>query len=273
MPVQSRPPKQLLLALLGDQVLDLPDQPVRAGAFIAALEGAGVAEPATRMALDRLARRGVLERRRRGREIEFALTADGVEMLGEAADRVRGSNPFHREPGWTLVTFSIPEGRRDLRHRLRAALTWEGFAPVRDGLWLAPGRVELVAALGHLADRLPEGAIAAFHAREIDGFPIAASVRQAWDIENIRATHRAFIDTWSDPRTVAEPGAALAASTMLVADWLALLRVDPGLPAAYMGEDWPAPESVALYQRLRAELAQPARAEFEDLTRSRAVAG
>jgi len=40
-----------------------------------------------------------------------------------------------------------------------------------------------------------------------------------------------------------------------------------------MGEDWPAPESVALYQRLRAELAQPARAEFEDLTRSRAVAG
>ncbi len=64
------------------------------GAFIAALEGAGVAEPATRMALDRLARRGVLGPEPAWEEIEFALTGDGIEMLEEASDRVRGSNPF-----------------------------------------------------------------------------------------------------------------------------------------------------------------------------------
>ena len=99
-------------------------------------------------------------------------------MLREATYRVRGPRPFDPQgSGWTLVTFSIPEGQRTLRHRLRSTLTWEGFAPIRDGLWLAPGEVDLAGSLEPLRQDLPPNTVIAFHARELAGFPIGESVR------------------------------------------------------------------------------------------------
>ncbi|MBU4465929.1 MAG: PadR family transcriptional regulator, partial [Actinobacteria bacterium] len=164
-------------------------------------------------------------------------TDAGNALLAEASGRVRGAAPFDpKGGGWTLVTFSIPEDRRALRHRVRSTLTWEGFAPLRDGLWLAPGEVDLRASLLPLSGELDPGTIVAFRARELADFPIAASVRQAWDIDVIRAAHRQFAQAWGDPGVVGSVGSALLARTQLVADWLLLLRTDPGLPPEYMDE-------------------------------------
>ena len=135
--MQNRAPKQLLLAFLGEFVLDRHDDPLRASVILEVMEGAGVAAPATRATLDRMTSRGLLQRRRRGREIEFELTREAEAVLREGGQRVHGANPFAPSgEGWTLVTFTLSEGQRTLRHRLRAALTWAGFAPLRDGLWL-----------------------------------------------------------------------------------------------------------------------------------------
>lgn len=263
-----RPPRQLLLALLGDHVLENAETPVRAGAVIAALEGAGVTEPAARASLARLVRQGVLTSTKHGREVLFRLTDAGIALLQKASDRVRGDRPFDPHGGgWTLVTFSIPENRRALRHRVRSTLTWEGFAPLRDGLWLAPGEVDLRTSLRALSDELDPGAVVAFRARELNDFPIAASVRQAWDIDAIRSAHLHFIAAWQDVAapTVEASGSALATRTELVADWLLLLRTDPRLPPEFMEDDWPAATSVKIYRRLRDGLECAAAAEFAAL--------
>src|SRR5690606_11802461 len=166
--MQNRAPKQLLLAFLGEFVLDRHTEPLRASVILEVMEGAGVAAPATRATLDRMTTRGLLQRRRRGREIEFELTRESEAVLREGGQRVRGADPVpgHGE-GWTLVTFTLSEGQRTLRHRLRAALTWAGFAPLRDGLWLAPGEVDLATTLDPLRDDLPAGSITAFRARDM----------------------------------------------------------------------------------------------------------
>ncbi len=265
--MRSRQPKQLLLAFFGEYVVDQNVPALRTSALIEVLEGAGIAAPATRATLERMVQRGLLSRERRGREILFSLTGEGSAVLREATDRVRGPHPF--EPlgtGWTLVTFTVPEEQRTLRHRLRSALTWEGFAPLRDGLWLAPGEVDLAAALEPLRGSLPVGAITAFHARELPGYAMADSVRGAWDIDRIRAEHLAFIETWSDPSTAAEAGSPLAARTMLVADWLALLGVDPRLPRAFMDDDWPALRSYEVYWGVRNGLEEAAAEQFAAFT-------
>ncbi|WP_404429654.1 PadR family transcriptional regulator [Microbacterium lacus] len=264
-----RTPRRLLLALFGEHVLDHYDAPIRTGVLISVLEQAGIAAPATRATLDRLSRSGFLASERRGRELLFRLTTVGEDVLREATDRVRGPRPFdpHGE-GWTLVTFSIPERQRRVRHRLRASLSWEGFAPIRDGLWLAPGEVDMEASLEPMRADLPDGALVAFHARELAGFPIAESVRAAWDIEAIRTAHLGFIDEWSREDAAVGPG-PLATITMLVADWLALLRADPRLPSQYMGADWPATRSLKVYRRRRDELAASAEAEFATLIAER----
>ncbi|QDY09269.1 PadR family transcriptional regulator [Micromonospora sp. HM134] len=270
MTVARRQPKQLVLAFFGEHVVDGDTGPIRASVLITVLEGAGVAAPATRATLDRLVRSGILARGRSGRETLFSLTEHGAAVLREATYRVRGPRPFDPQgSGWTLVTFSIPEEQRTLRHRLRSTLTWEGFAPIRDGLWLAPGEVDLAGSLEPLRQDLAPHPVVAFHARELAGFPIGDSVRAAWDIEAIRREHLAFIDRWADPAATTATTGALTLRTMLVADWLALLRADPRLPAEFMDAQWPASRSAQTYRRAHRALAEASTAEFAALVTHR----
>lgn len=263
---RSRRPKRLLMSFLGEFVAPRSDHPVRTGVFLEVLRGADVAAPAARATLDRLVSNEVLTRERHGRHLEFSLTAVGRAVLAEASDRVRGPAPFHPNgDGWTLVTFSLPEELRTLRTRLRSTLVWNGFAPLRDGLWLAPGRPALAAEIDPLRASLPEGAVLAFHAQELGSFPIASSVQAAWDIEGIRAAHQSFIETWSSQRARSDAAPAIVTRTMLVADWLELLQADPRLPPEFMGPHWPAPRSFELYRQTRVELEAQSEAEFAAL--------
>lgn len=263
--ILTRKPRQLLLAFFGEFVCDRYFEPLRASVLIGTLEGAGVAASAVRTNLDRMVESGMLERRRLGREIGFELTAHGSEVLREASGRVNGPAPFDPQgEGWTLVTFSVPEHLRDLRHRLRAALTWSGFAVLRDGLWIAPGAVDLAGALGAIIPDLPPASVTAFSATELDGFPMGEAVRVAWDIERIREAHDEFIAHW-EREDAASDLPPVTARMLLVADWLALLRADPRLPRQYMDEDWPADRSFELFTRRHREFAFPAVRDFAGL--------
>jgi len=263
--VLTRKPRQLLLAFFGEFVCDRYFEPLRASVLIGTLESAGVAASAVRTNLDRMVESGLLERRRLGREIGFELTSHGSEVLREASGRVNGPAPFEPQgEGWTLVTFTVPEHLRDLRHRLRATLTWSGFAVLRDGLWIAPGSVDLAAALEAIIPDLPPASVNAFSATELAGFPMAEAVRDAWDVERIRAAHREFIEHWEREDAAADLP-AVTARTLLVADWLALLRADPRLPRQYMGDDWPADRSAELFTRRHREFAFPAVRDFAGL--------
>lgn len=262
---RTRPPKRLLLAFLGEHVVDRGPEPIRASVIIEVLAGVGIAEPATRATLDRMARRGLLERSRNGREIAFVVTETAAAVIREAGSRVHSPTPFAPQgDGWTLVTFSLPERERALRHRLRATLGWEGFAPLRDGLWLAPGVVDLDATLAPLQHDLPDGTVTAFRASEVGGFGLATQVADAWDVATIRTAHDEFLAEWNAARA---GGSALSVSTALVSDWLELLRADPRLPARFLGDGWPAGESVRVFAARYRELRAEAESEFAELVR------
>jgi len=261
--MRTRKPAQLLLALFGELVVDRTEEPVPATLIIDVLDGAGVAAPTTRATLNRMAHRDLFAPVRRGREIGYRLTSSGVEVLREASGRVNRDRPFEPQgTGWTLVTFSLPEGQRTLRHRLRASLTWAGFAPLRDGLWVAPGAVDLAAALGPIHDELPHNTVTAFRAHELPGFEMSESVEAAWEIERIRAEHLNFIEEWRAPIAPDCVTPALTIRTSLVADWLALLRLDPGLPPQHLGQDWPADRSLATFRQQRDDVRVESEAEF-----------
>lgn len=250
-----RRPEQLLLAFVGELVLDRGLGPVPTALLVDVLAGLGVGEAATRATLARMARRGLLEPVREGRAVSWVLTAECERVLREAHGRVFAPDPFAPEgAGWTLVTFSVPERRRELRHRVRAELTWAGFGLLRDGLWIAPGEVAVPAPLAALArDGLD---LVAFRATEVAGFSAARSVAAAWRLDEIRERHLAFQAEWAAP----SDGDPVRAVTALVADWLALLRAAPRLPAEHLDADWPAAASVRAFRDRHGELAGPARA-------------
>jgi phenylacetic acid degradation operon negative regulatory protein len=243
--------------------MDFVDDPIPAAVLLDVLEGAGIAPATTRATLNRMSNRGLLEGVRNGRAISYALTDSGIEVLREAAGRVHSPHPFQAQgSGWTLVTFSVPEGQRQLRHRLRATLTWAGFAPLRDGLWVAPGTIDLSAALHPLQHELPEGALTGFVAHEVPGFEMGEAVESAWQLDAIRAAHEEFGAEWRTPPAESGPTPALTTRTALVADWLALLRADPGLPSRYLGPSWPADDSTEIFRARQRELADPSTREL-----------
>lgn len=258
----SRRPEQLLLAFLGELVVGRDLGPVPTALLVDVLGGLGASEPATRAALSRMVRRGLLRTVRSGRAVGYLLTPTSERVLDDARGRIFAADPFAPEgTGWTLVTFSVPETRRDVRHRVRAQLTWAGFGLLRDGLWIAPGEVDLADVLGEFAAS-PDVDLAAFRAREVEGFPVGRAVRAAWPLEEFRARHRAFQERWATaPPDGADP---VQEVTALVADWLALLRAVPRLPVEHLGDGWPSSASVHLFHERHRHLAPAARAALDE---------
>jgi len=259
--VTAHRPQSLLLSFLGALVLDADLPPVPSVTLLDLLADLGVTEAAARATLKRMTQRGLLARGQVGRTAEYALTPLVQDVLRQARERVAAPEPFcHPEGEWTLLSYSVPESRRDLRHRGRARLTWAGFGGLRDGLWIAPGTVDVAAVLGaaELAD--VAGLADAFAAQVLPGTDVHRLVHRAWDVPGIRAAHTRFVATWSRPPQVS---GSLAQLTLLGADWLALLRADPGLPAAQLGPQWPAPASAAVYRRVFDGLEPAARAALE----------
>ncbi len=257
-----RRPEQLLLAFLGELVLGRDVAPVPSVVLVDVLAELGVGEAATRAALARMARRGLLRPVRSGRTVAYDLTPASERVLRDAHGRIFAPDPFVPEgSGWTLVTFSVPERQRDLRHRVRARLAWAGFGLLRDGLWIAPGEVDVAEVLGELAPDVAGLDLAAFRATEVDGFSAARSVRTAWRLDEIRDRHRVFQEEWS-AWSPAGPSTAVRDLTALVADWLALLRAAPRLPAEHLDADWPSGASVSLFRARQRALAGPAQTEL-----------
>lgn len=254
-------PQSLLLSFFGALVLDFGLPPLPSMTLLDLLADLGVAEAAARATLKRMTQRGLLVRGQVGRTAEYTLTPLAEDVLREARGRVASPAPFEHPAGeWTLLSYSVPESRRDLRNRVRARLTWAGFGGLRDGLWIAPGTVDVAAVLGRSdLDRVADLADA-FAAQPLPGTDLDRLVHRAWDVPTVHDAHTWFIETWSSPPRVE---GSLAQLTLMGADWLRLLRTDPGLPASHLGPAWPAPLSSATYRRVFDGLEPAARAALE----------
>jgi DNA-binding transcriptional regulator PaaX len=247
-PVAGHRPQALIFSFFGGVVRARDDgRAIPSAVFLRLLSSLGVAEAAARATLARMTRKGLLDRTQVGRAAYYRLSPQGESLVGKAGQRVEAPAPFdHPEDTWTLLSYSMPESRRDLRHRVRATLTWAGFGGLRDGVWIAPGTVDVaeVFADGGLEEvtELAEW----FAATPLPGVRVEELIRRGWSVDRIRERHEQFIAAWGSGPDGGDP---LGQITRLGADWLQVLRADPGLPAAYLPADWPAARSVEVYRR------------------------
>ena len=258
-------PQDLLLALGGALILDRYEEPLPTRVFLDVLRSVDVSDDATRSVLTRLTERGLLTRHQDGRVASYGLTPRSRRLLEEGRERVLAPEPFQQKSeDWTLLSFSLPETQRDVRNRLRSRLTWAGFGCLRDGLWIAAGRVDLesITTVGAAVDGLQ---IDGFVASPAPGTDVARFVRRAWDLDALRWEHEEFLRRWERP--LPRDRDPLALFPLLGAHWIRLLRVDPVLPERHLGDDWPGRRSAAVYRNVFAALEAPALAAFADLVR------
>ncbi|MDT7786649.1 MAG: phenylacetic acid degradation operon negative regulatory protein [Pseudonocardiales bacterium] len=239
-------PQSLMLNFLGLYVLGR-DIAVYSGSVIDVFGRVDVSEEAVRSTLTRMASRGLLSKHRNGRKVYFGLTPRATDVLQDGERRIwqRGAVNRDWDGTWTLVGFSLPEGRRGDRHDLRSQLQWAGFGPVQNGLWIAPGSrdvTEMVADLGLTAN------VTVFSAQHAKPTEAADLATRAFDTAAIAARYQDFLSRWRTPADSLPDD--LARQLLLHADWLDLVRQDPHLPAELLADDWPAIEAEQLFQSL-----------------------
>lgn len=244
------PSSTLLLSLLGNHFQGRR-MVVAARTFVDVLGRVGISERALRSTLSRAVDRGFLHRHRRGRQAFFELTDSTRDLLAEGAQRIFHGDPVRTDwdGAWTLLTFSIPESRRTDRHRLRVRLSWAGFAPLRDGLWLAPGRVDVVDVIRGLA---VVDDVTAFVGQAVAPTCVEDVIADAWDLEEIARGYHAFLRRWDRDDPLPDAPDDLARSLWLVTEWRLLLGDDPRLPLEHLPGDWPAVRAKKVFDRLRA---------------------
>ena len=187
--------RSLLLTVLGEFVLPRPE-PVWTQTLIDVLAELGVEQKSARQALARTAAEGLLASDRSGRRVRWSLSSSGRQLLTDGAARIYGfgTRTVAWDGRWLVLLVSVPESRRQLRHRLRTRLAWAGLGSPTPGVWVTPhpGKQDEVAQVIADLDLTevtssfvgPFGAIGA--ERDV--------VAQAWDLAGIEAAYADFLD-------------------------------------------------------------------------------
>jgi phenylacetic acid degradation operon negative regulatory protein len=247
-----------MLTFLGDQMLGR-DVCVYSGSLIDVFGRAGIGEQATRSTLTRMVGRGLLRRQREGRRMYFGVTERAEAVLRDGERRVWHTGAVNRQwdGTWTMLGFSLPESWQRQRHDLRSQLTWAGFGPLFNGLWIAPGEVDvssLVAELGLSAH------VKVFRARADAGMDIGAMIEETWELPDLSASYEAFVRHWQPCAERTPDGdEALVLRLRMQTEWLGLIRRDPRLPVEHLPDDWPAERAEKTFRTVHDRLTPPAR--------------
>ncbi len=258
--------RDLAVTLLGTYVRDGPPE-VWSGGMVRLLEDLDVAPAAARVALSRLAARGIVTRTKRGRLVWYQLTPAGRRLLEEGTQRIFGFGLDDRATHtWTILSCSVPDPKRRLRVELRRRLQFLGFASQQDGVWYAPRDhedeiVELLEELGLRDDALLVlGRLGA-------GVDEAAVTRRGWDLEPLRAAYAEFLDTYSPYRRAGvrrslSPREAFIVRTRVVHDFRRFPRMDPELPEQLLEAPLGRAEAVAVFHAVYDGLETGAQSHF-----------
>jgi phenylacetic acid degradation operon negative regulatory protein len=191
-----------------------------------------------------MTRNGLLVTSRSGRRTFVRLSARAADVLDDGARRIFsfGATASAWDGMWSLVAFSIPEHHRAARDELRKMLRWLGFAPLYDGLWVAP-RDHADRVITRLRE-LGIGTATAFRATAIPGGGGDGISARAWDLDGLRERYEEFITFAGQLRDQVmadeiSPADALVARTRVMNEWRAFPAMDPDLPGELLPPAWP----------------------------------
>ena len=220
----------------------------------------GVAAPAVRTAVSRMVRQGWLEPVRLADGPGYALTPRAVRRLDDSAMRIYRTQGTPWDGTWHLLVTDLPN-ERSRRDRLRAGLTFLGYAQLDDGTWVGPRRSDEVDGLLEV-----EGVRAERFTASHDGDSLGL-VRRAWDVDGLARSYSRWHEDAEELVSVAGPEPddeqAFAARSRLVHEWRKFLFLDPGLPRELLPEDWPG-DRAADYFDAESERLLPAATRFVD---------
>jgi phenylacetic acid degradation operon negative regulatory protein len=242
------------------------DEPVWTSTVLDALAQLDVEQRASRQALARTSAEGLLVSERHGRRTAWALTERGRALLSEGTTRIYS---FMREPHawdgrWLVLTVSIPETQRKLRHRLRTQLTWLGLGSPYSGMWISPDVSKSDEVRRVIAELDLEAQSFAWVGPTAGFGDEGQLVEAAWDLADVEKRYLQFLDAFEGRRAAAVRD-AFTAQVELVQEWRRFPFLDPDLPRELLDHDWPGPRAAAVFHDRHAQWHRQAQQEWERL--------
>lgn len=230
--------RSLLMTVFGNNVLPR-DGSVWTGTIVAALAEFDIEEKTARQALARTAADGWLQSERHGRRVQWRFTPAGRDLFVRGRDRIFsfGREVAAWDGSWLLLFTSVPEARRELRHRLRTRLAWAGFGSLGQGVWVTPDPSREAEAKDVLSELDLVDSASSFVARYGTIGEQTVLVVQAWDVAELAGRYDAFIEELGTLRPSTD-AAAFVAHTRLVHQWRRFPFLDPGLPPGLLPASW-----------------------------------
>ena len=269
-------PRQAILTLYGDYSLNRAGE-IGVGSMVQLLSNFGLSERAVRSAISRMSRSGLLKVRRDKERSYYSLTRVGHSMLTEGARRIFEHRASDWDGTWSILTYSIPERRRDARDRLRVELGWLGYGPVSEATWVSPhDKTEEVAKLaGRL--RIKE-CVHVFQAKHVGWTDPETLVRRCWDLPRIHQKYREFIAEYQPKleslRKRLTSGEVIPASECfvdsfnIISEYRKLPFFDPDLPLELLPNNWLRPQAAALFDEYHGSLDKRANEYFDSMAKT-----
>ncbi|HAN07662.1 MAG TPA: PaaX family transcriptional regulator [Acidimicrobiaceae bacterium] len=228
-------PQELLITLLGNQLLHHSSSRVSSIGLIQILNQHGFSVASTRSALLRLVKRGFLISHRAGRETHYSLSTRAKSSLIDGEHRIRTFVDVEDSPEseWTLLSYSLPVEHRSSRDRLRRRLTFLGYGNLRDGQWIAPGdrSLETDAVIRELE---LEQHVELFLGRPAITMDPSRMIAEAWGpLDQLGNLYITFSQKWDPAGALRRSKDDLFIRTLLMLEWRQFPLADPGLADKY----------------------------------------
>ncbi|MFF5206813.1 PaaX family transcriptional regulator C-terminal domain-containing protein [Streptosporangium sp. NPDC000396] len=229
-------------------------------ALVRLLAPLDIAAPAVRTAVSRMVRQGWLTPARLPRGPGYEATPKCVRRLDEAALRIYRVGTISWTGRWHMIVVE-PVRERARRERLKADLSFLGYAPLSETTWIGPRpspELDLIlSGEGIHADRFDA---------VLDGDP-RELVARLWDLRGIGSAYEEWLAQAMDlvgrlPENAADDQ-VFATRSRLLHGWRNFLFRDPGLPAELLPPGWPGEKARAYFEQEAAHLL-PAAAAFVD---------
>jgi phenylacetic acid degradation operon negative regulatory protein len=265
--------RSAILTLYGDYLLNRGGE-ISIASLVEILSNFGLSGQAVRSAVSRMCRAGFLKVKRNRRGSYYSLSDSGYELLNKGTERIFRRKSGKWDGSWSIVTYSVPEKRREARDRLRLELSWLGYGALSEATWISP--YDMTAEVGELAKRIGlRENIFSFHVRHNGSTKASDIVARCWDLNRIHQRYASFINEYK-PRyekyleriergETIQPSDCFVERFSLIHEYRRLPYLDPDLPGELLPDNWLRPQAAVLFRDYHDLFAAKANAYFDSV--------
>lgn len=148
---------------------------------------------------------------------------------------------------WRIISYEIPESKRELRDRLRREMVGWGLGPWHRSFWITPHPI-----VENLRDlvygREEEKYVQAFESTHVFG-DLNNLVEKVWNKSELETKYKKIFKDWHEMLSTEKTKEEKI--TFIFRTYISLLREDPGLPDNLLGKKWIGFESYNIFKEVR----------------------